>query len=91
MAKPINLDDRDEDEIFKLVITPNVGRVKRLRSLIEDYDVLLSTNNAILKLMDWAIKEHWIPGYERKEKVLDNANKKGYKVSKLESTEEASQ
>ena len=33
--------------------------------LIQAYDRLLSINGAINKLVDWAIKEHWLPGYER--------------------------
>lgn len=83
MAKSKRLDDLDPDDTFPLSVIPKVKQVKGLRRVIEDYDSLLSTNAAIVKLIDWAIKEHWLPGYEKKpNNGLDKANKKGYKVSK---------
>lgn len=38
--------------------------------LIQNYDPDLSTNNAIKKLIRWAISEAWLPGYERKGKPV---------------------
>lgn len=77
MAKPISLEDRAPEDRFPFSLNLKVKHMVALRQLIEAYDPLMSTNIAILKMIDWAIKEHWIPGYERK--PLDKDQKKGYK------------
>lgn len=38
--------------------------------LVKAYDPLLSLNNAILKLIFFAIMNNWLPGYERVERVI---------------------
>lgn len=47
-------------------------------ALMHLYDPDLSMNQAILKLIRWAIEEEWIPGYIRKNqgKVISNQNAK---------------
>ena len=43
--------------------------------LVEDYDSHLSVNNAIQKLVEYALHSHWLPGYEKKDKPLDDSIK----------------
>lgn len=38
--------------------------------LIEDYDPTMSAHDALIKLVQRAIKDWYIPGYERKEKTV---------------------
>lgn len=38
---------------------------EKFTSLVETYDPHLAVNAAILKLIQWAIQEHWLPGYIR--------------------------
>lgn len=37
--------------------------------LIGRYDTFLTMNNAILKLVKYAVDENWLPGYIRREKA----------------------
>jgi hypothetical protein len=38
--------------------------------LVKSYDPLLSINKAIVKLIMFAIKENWLPGYERHSRTI---------------------
>jgi hypothetical protein len=36
--------------------------------LLNEYDPVISINQGVLKLILWAINEHYLPGYERRPK-----------------------
>lgn len=39
--------------------------LERFDDLIKTYDPYMSRTEAINKLIDWALKEFWLPGYQR--------------------------
>lgn len=40
--------------------------------MVGEYDSMLSTTKAIRKLILHAVTEHWLPGYIRKSKTIEN-------------------